>query len=157
MCHHVLISLLHYYFFDEYDYSGLLNLANCQRVYSQRRRMRDWMRRMRKSMEIPYVGHVERTMLQMSSGFVVTYVRNGSMENVWKSLQPGLSTSSSTSVPPAATRELGLDTRGGFILCKFLMLKSVNYLVGQIFCIMPCWPAYCIEYFGLGDYIIGIC
>lgn len=82
MCDLVLMSLLHYYFLDEYNYSVLLNLANCQRVYSQRRMMRDWMRRMRKSMEIPYVGHVERTMQQMSSGFVVTYVRSGSMENV---------------------------------------------------------------------------
>ncbi|KAF2297545.1 hypothetical protein GH714_038665 [Hevea brasiliensis] len=39
-------------------------------------------KKMKKSTGIPYVGHVERTMLQTSSGFVVTYAKNGSTASV---------------------------------------------------------------------------
>lgn len=77
--------MLHYPLFDGPNYSDLLNLANIQRVCSLWMKTMVWMRRKRKkkrSMERPYVGHVERTMLQMSSGFVATFVRSGFMESV---------------------------------------------------------------------------
>ncbi|XP_021277264.1 PHD finger protein ALFIN-LIKE 4-like isoform X4 [Herrania umbratica] len=59
-----------------------LNLLNIQRACKPRMRRREWMRKMKRSMGKPCVVHVERTMLQMSSGFVVTYVKSGFMANV---------------------------------------------------------------------------
>lgn len=61
------------------------------------------------SMEMPCVVHVERTMLQMSFGFVVTYVKSGFMGSVLRSLLLEQSTSSNISAPHATTREQGLD------------------------------------------------
>jgi len=46
------------------------------------RRKRYRMKKMTRSMGKLCVGHVERTMRLMSSGFVVTYVRSGSMASV---------------------------------------------------------------------------
>ena len=43
---------------------------------------RAWMKKMKKSMERHYVVLVEKTMPLMSSGFAVTSVKSGSMENV---------------------------------------------------------------------------
>uniref|UniRef100_A0A2P2KXB3 DNA binding protein n=1 Tax=Rhizophora mucronata TaxID=61149 RepID=A0A2P2KXB3_RHIMU len=40
------------------------------------------MRKMMKSEGILYVEHVGKTMRLMNSGFVATYVKNGSMESV---------------------------------------------------------------------------
>lgn len=47
-------------------------------------RMKNWMKKMmmRRSTVIPYVVRVEKTMLQMNSGFVATYARSGFMESV---------------------------------------------------------------------------
>lgn len=56
-------------------------------------------------MGTPCAEHVVKTMHQTSSGFAVTYARDGSMESVLRSLQLGLSTSSSTNARLAATRE----------------------------------------------------
>lgn len=47
-------------------------------------------------METHFVAHVETTMQMMNSGYAVMYVKNGSMENVLRSLLHGLSTSSNT-------------------------------------------------------------
>ncbi|KAJ1423405.1 putative PHD finger protein ALFIN-LIKE 4 [Sesbania bispinosa] len=41
-----------------------------------------WKWKMKRSMERHFLGHVERAMRQMSSGFTVISVRSGSMENV---------------------------------------------------------------------------
>ena len=67
------------------------------------------MKKMKKSMERHYVVLVEKTMPLMSSGFAVTSARSGSMENVLRSPQLGLSISSSTNAHLAATKEHGLD------------------------------------------------
>lgn len=60
--------------------SEALNQANIQKC-CQRTRMRDWMRKMMRSMGILCVAPVGRAMLQMNSGSVATYVRSGFMEN----------------------------------------------------------------------------
>ena len=67
------------------------------------------MKKMKKSMERHYVVLVEKTMPLMSSGFAVTSVKSGSMENVLRSPQRGLSILSSTNAHLAATKEHGLD------------------------------------------------
>ena len=51
----------------------------------------------------------ERIMHLMSSGFAVTYVRNGSMGSVSRSLRQGQSTLSSINVHLAATSESDPD------------------------------------------------
>lgn len=89
----------------------------------QRMRMRDWAEKMR-SKGRPCVVYVGRTMHLMSSGFVATYVRSGSMASVWRSLLRGPSTSNSTSVPHAAIRELGLDIIDTWVIVPFLPCKS---------------------------------
>lgn len=60
-------------------------------------------------MATPCVEHVERTMAQTNFGFAVTYVRDGSMVSVLRSLLPGLSTSSTTNALHVVTKEHGLD------------------------------------------------
>ena len=104
-------------------------------------RRKDWMGRRRRSTGTLCVGLVERTMLQMSSGFVATYVKSGSMASAWRSLLPGLSTSSSTNAHHAATRELDLDINKGVgpHLCTYLMLNSANSLASQVFYVVPCY------------------
>jgi hypothetical protein len=70
---------------------------------------RAWMKKMKKIMERLCAVLVEKTMPLMNSGFAVTSARSGSMENVLRSPQLGLSISSSTNAHLAATREHGLD------------------------------------------------
>lgn len=95
--------------------------------------MKVWKRRMRMSMERRYVGLVESTMQLMSSGFAVTFVRNGSMESVLRSPQQGPSTLNSTNAHLVATREHVLDddrcVRLGSSRC-ILALNGSSGLVG---------------------------
>lgn len=109
-------------FFCGYENSEVRNLENIQRICSLRTRMRDWTRRRRRSMGKPCVGHVERTMHLMSFGFVVTYARSGFMASAWRSLLPGLSTSSNTNARHAATRELGLERIDGWLIASCIFL-----------------------------------
>lgn len=60
-------------------------------------------------MVTPCVEHVGKTMHQMNFGFAVTYVRDGSMASVLRSLLRGLSTSSSTNAHRVLIKEHGLD------------------------------------------------
>lgn len=68
-----------------------------------------WKTRKRKNMAKHFVELVERIMHLTSSGFAVTYVRNGFMGSVSRSLLQGQSILSSINVHLAATRESDPD------------------------------------------------
>ena len=91
----------------------VLNLRSSIQDHNQKMTMKMvWMKMMSK--EKHYVVLVVKTMHLMNSGSAVTYVRYGSMGSVLKSLLPGLSISSSTSVPAAVARELEFKICGTF-------------------------------------------
>lgn len=71
--------------------------------------------RTRKIMEILYVVHVETTTPMTSFGYAVTFVKNGSMGNVLRSLLHGLSTSNNTSALLALPR--GFEHEGTGSMC----------------------------------------
>ena len=76
-----------------------------------------------------YVVHVVRTTHLMSSGSAVIFVRNGSMDNVSRSLQQEPNTSSSTNAHLVPTKERVLD-------CMLSLVRV--FLWGSIQLIVSC-------------------